>query len=122
VPSGPTELAPLTPRERRAADVLRRWFPADAVMLIAAALIGLLACAMVRAYCRGTDALEFGAVGRSYCGSATGSSNWWLFVAAAVAVAAAVRIVLRRRRMARVAALAAVFAALIANTIVVYTQ
>ena len=90
-------------------------------MLTAAAFIGLLAHAMVGTYCRGTDALEFGSVGRSYCASATGSSNWWVFVAGAVALAATVRIAFRRRRMARSGALAAVFAVLIANTIV-YTQ
>lgn len=90
-------------------------------MVIAAALIGMVARGLVEGYCHDTDVLELGRAATGYCSSVDGTWSWGAFVVAAVAITGLVRVVRGSRRFARPVALATVFLALIANTIIVYS-
>jgi hypothetical protein len=116
----PPALAPLTPREARVAALLRRVLPADAVLVIAAALLGMLARGLVAAYCHQAPVgPEGGTTGAAYCSSVAGVWSWGAFVVTAIVTVGVVRLLCGQRRFARPVALTTVMLALIVNTIIV---
>jgi hypothetical protein len=115
------ELQPLTAREERVAELIRR-IPADLVLIVVAAALGAFARLLVNAYCSQPDgAPEGGTAGWNYCRSVAGLPSWLAYVAAAVGIAVVVRLLFKRVAHSRTIALGLVILALIAGTIVVYS-
>ena len=114
-----TELRPLTVREQRAAAVLRRVFPADAVLVAVAALLGTIARGLVSAYCNGPTGGPQGGAAASYCSTVHHGWSWGAFIAAAIAIVAVLRLLGGRRRLRRPLTLGLLVMALVANTAIV---
>lgn len=118
--SSAPQLGPLTPREQRVADFLRRAWIAEVILAIGAATEGALGRGLVQGYCHGTPSGPVGgSKGAAYCATMSHPYTWAGFIAVAVAGGFVVESLCRRLKYRRSIALAIVFVAVIANTIVV---
>jgi ascorbate-specific PTS system EIIC-type component UlaA len=114
------QLGPLTPREQRVADFLDLAWVGEVLLVIGAATEGALGRVLVQAYCKSPYSQpSSGTEGAAYCATTTNAYTWAAFVVVAVAGAFVTRGLCRRLTHARSIALTFVFAAVIANTIVV---
>ena len=113
-------LGPLTPREQRVADFLHLAWVAEVLLVIGAATEGALGRVLVQAYCRSPYSQpSSGTDGAAYCATTNHAYTWAALVVVAVAGAFVTRGLCRRLSHTRSIALAVVFAAVVANTIVV---
>jgi hypothetical protein len=95
-------LHPLTPREQRVAESFRRAPVADTCTVVVAALLGLLARALVHAYCDSApQGPAEGSPAWNFCVKVGHGYSWPAYPAAAVALAGAVLVVWRRRKCTR---------------------
>jgi FtsH-binding integral membrane protein len=114
------QLGPLTAREQRVADFLHLAWVTELLLVIGAATEGALGRVLVQAYCQaGSSQPSSGTEGAAYCATTTHAYTWAAFVGVAVAGAFVTRRLCRGLTHARSIALAVVFVAVIANTIVV---
>lgn len=112
--------APLTDREQRVWNLLRRGVVVEILFLLAAAVQGVLARGLVQAYCRSAPAgPAYGTTGYSYCQTVSPAYTWLLFALAAVVIAQVSLRAAHHRKHRRGIALLAVLVIVIANTVVV---
>jgi hypothetical protein len=116
------QLAPLTDREQRVWNLLRRAVVAEILFLLAAAVQGVLARGLVQAYCRSAPAgPAYDTAGYRYCQTVSPAYTWLLFALAGVVIAQVFLRAAHRRKHRRGIALLAVLVMLIANTLVVFS-
>jgi hypothetical protein len=114
-------LAPLTSRERAVAEFFHRAKAADVCLVVAAALLGVVAYGLGRAYCLQPGDPVSGPDGSGYCAATVHGHDWIAYVGAAVILALAMRCILGGRRYARRVALGVVSVLAISATAWVFS-
>ena len=117
-----SRLRALTAREQRVSDFLHRRRVADALLAIAAAVLGAFGRGLVQAYCHSAPSGPVdGTSGAAYCSKVSHPYTWGLFVAVAVVSALGANWLCRRSRYSGRIALLVVLVTVIVNTVAVFS-